>query len=189
MAKIRTFIAVEFSEELKKEIIQIQQRLKRDLRNLKWVPYSNFHLTLKFLGDVESKRIPEMAEGLALAIEGIKTFSVGFAGLGGFPEILKPRVIWLGVDRGKKELIQLQEAVEKELTFQGFAPEKKPYSPHLTLARSRRDTNLRVVGELLSQIKVQPTRTDLIQSIRIMKSDLRPQGPIYTCLKEIPLLG
>ena len=189
MTKIRTFVAVEFSEDVKEEISNIQARLKRELGNLKWVPKRNLHLTLKFLGDVEPERIPEIAQGLSAAVQRFKPFSLGLGGLGAFPGMNKPKVIWMGLTIGRRELVQLQKAVESELVIQGFSKERRPYHPHLTLARSRRNTNLLTVGQILDKIEVQPTDTELIQSVKIMKSDLRPNGPVYTCLEKISLSG
>lgn len=186
MAPIRTFIAVELSDNLKAEIAYLQQLLKKDLGNLKWVPTTNFHLTLKFLGDIEAQRVPAITEGLARAVKETAPFSIRFTRLGGFPGLQQPRVLWLGVEEGKSELIELQKSVERELAQVGFAAEKKEsFSPHLTLARAREETNLSAIGTKLAQIHTEPTRSDLITSIKLMKSDLRPGGPIYTCLQEI----
>lgn len=185
MAEIRTFIAVEFSEELKDEIGQIQRRLKGELGSLKWVAQSNFHLTLKFLGDVDVRKIQIMKEGLTKAVQAMESFALGFAEVGGFPKIDSPRVVWLGVKQGREGLLRLQKVVDQELITQGFPPEKHSFSPHLTLARSKPDSDLSLIGQRLRQISIKGTRTDLIRSIRIMKSDLRPAGPVYTCLEEI----
>ncbi|MCK4257742.1 MAG: RNA 2',3'-cyclic phosphodiesterase [Halanaerobiales bacterium] len=187
MAQIRIFIAIEFSDKLKEEIDQIQLKLKSQLGLLKWVPRTNFHLTLKFLGDVESKRIGEMVEGLTQSVQDIKPFIIGFTQIGGFPKNHAPRVIWLGANEGKDELINLQKIVDKKLTYFGFGEESKKnvYKPHLTLARAREHTDVSTVGRRLSEIQIQPTSTELIQSIQIMKSDLRPKGPVYTCLEKI----
>lgn len=185
MALVRTFVAVELSEGLKGEIGRVQQRLKKELGQLKWVPESNYHLTLKFLGDVESRRISELAEGLARAVKGTNDFTLGFAGVGGFPKTAQPRVVWIGVTDGREELVRLHKVVDQELQSQGFAPDKMGYSPHLTLARAREDSDLRAIGERLSKIQVDPLGADLVRSIKLMKSDLRPGGPIYTCLEEI----
>lgn len=186
MALIRTFIAVEFSQSLKKELAVLQKDLKSRLGDLKWVPQANFHLTLKFLGDVESKRISEIVASLKEAVQDLRVFSLNLAGLGGFPKIDHPKVVWIGVKQGRVELIRLQQAVEDALAAQGFDRERRSYSPHLTLARSRDYTDLKAVGEALQGIKEPVTATDQVRSIKLMKSDLRPGGPVYTCLAEIP---
>lgn len=185
MAQIRTFVAVELSEAIKEQIGQVQQKLKQELGDLKWVSRNNFHLTLKFLGDVESRQIPKMAEGLTQALQEMERFSLGFAGVGGFPRTVEPRVIWIGIDEGREQLIRLQQVVDEALRVQGFPPETKRYSPHLTLARTREDSDLRQVGERLERIFVPAIGRDQVEAIRIMKSDLRPGGPVYTCLQEI----
>lgn len=185
MALIRTFIAVEFSEELKTEIARIQQAMKQEMGPLKWVQATNFHLTLKFLGDVESSKIGALGEGLARAVKGTTPFYVGFAGVGGFPKTQHPRVLWLGIDRGKSELVSLQKVVDDELALQGYPRETKSFSPHLTMARTNEGTNLTEIGQKLVHMRVEPTSSDLIRCIRVMKSDLRPGGPVYTCLKQI----
>lgn len=185
MALVRTFIAIEFSESLKEEISEIQKSLKGELSKLKWVSKDNFHLTLKFIGDVESKRIPKLTEGLKRAVQGREPFMINLAGLGGFPKIHFPKVVWIGVNQGREGLVQLQKLVEDDLVAQGFDREVRPYSPHLTLARSKDYTDLKAVGDVLKGFRQPMTREELVQSIRIMKSDLRRGGPIYTCLEEI----
>lgn len=185
MAEIRAFLAVDLSDQLKDEIGQIQIKLKKGIKNIKWVRRDNFHLTLKFLGNIDSNKLPDLKDGLSRVIQGRDIFSVNFNRLGGFPNIFRPKIIWLGVDQGKSELMNLQKIVETELLSQGFPKERSAYSPHLTLGRAKRDTDLSLFSQILKQTNITLTQNTIIKSIKIFKSDLQSTGPIYSCLEEI----
>ncbi|MCG8639229.1 MAG: RNA 2',3'-cyclic phosphodiesterase [Desulfobacterales bacterium] len=185
MAEIRAFLAVDLSDLLKDEIAQIQLKLKKGIKNVKWVRKSNFHLTVKFLGNIDSAKLPDLKDGLSRIIRGRDSFSLNFNRLGGFPNTFRPKIIWLGVDQGKSELTNLQKIVETELLSQGFPKERSGYSPHLTLGRAKRDTDLILFGQILKQTSITLTQNTFVKSIKIFKSDLQSAGPIYSCLEEI----
>jgi 2'-5' RNA ligase len=136
---IRVFLAVELSSGIRENLFSLQQELKKTLPPVNWVRPESIHLTVKFLGYVEPSRISQ----LLLALEPIGTTQPGFSievqGVGVFPQIKHPRILWVGVTGKTHALQELVLEIEAALEPLGFPPEEKPYHPHLTLARIKRD--------------------------------------------------
>ena len=188
---LRTFIAVPFPAEIISKIAKITTYLQTQTPNkaLKWVAPDNMHLTLKFLGDVREDRKQELNLCLQKALQKQTTFNITIEGMGMYPNARQPRVVWLGIkDQGN--LKQIHNELAKAL--QGFdpAPEKRAFSPHLTIARVRQNgghNTVRQIGEVLSQFKVDSLGSFEVQTVHLFKSDLTRRGPIYTSLFALPL--
>lgn len=196
---IRAFLAVELAEDLRKRIAQAQQDLRqrldretsRDVR-IAWVQPASIHLTIKFLGDTDEELVEPLHEGILRAVAGHRAIHVPIERLGCFPRPQQPKVLWVGAserweqghDAGR--LQSLHEAVEACCRSFGFAPEGRPLSPHLTLARVK--AGERLVGQLLAKAGVMdrplPLGTLAVNSVVLMKSELRPTGSVYTKLWE-----
>ncbi|MCK4648773.1 RNA 2',3'-cyclic phosphodiesterase [bacterium] len=187
MEKVRTFIATKLTPEILSNISKLQEELKKTVLEVKWVKPENIHLTLKFLGHI----IPEELEKVKLATrEALKPFApfeISVSGLGAFPKINYPRIIWTGIDKGKEELKRIAFSIEKNLAKIGFAREKKSFSPHLTLGRVKSSKGRERLIEALSLVKTSNLGSMRVAKIFIVKSELRPQGPVYTTLEEIDL--
>ncbi|MCM8766279.1 MAG: RNA 2',3'-cyclic phosphodiesterase [Candidatus Omnitrophica bacterium] len=185
---MRTFIAVEISEEVRKEIVQIQEELKKTEADVKWVESKNMHLTLKFLGEVEAEKIELIKENLRRITQEIKSFEIAFQGLGVFPNLEFPRVVWVGIEKGKEEMVKLAMKIDDELQKLGFPKERRPFSCHLTLGRVRssknRDKLKRAIKER-ENFKIKSIM-DLKECI-LFRSQLTPAGPIYTALAQFNL--
>jgi 2'-5' RNA ligase len=185
---LRTFVAVNFSPELRRALAEAGAGLSRSTpqRAMQWVKADNIHLTLKFLGDVPTDRIPEIAEALTASVGVVEPFQFTATGLGCFPNIRKPRVVWAGVEEeGARKLIALAAAVEAALNPLGFPKEARPFSPHLTLGRVRRETPPPDAARVGQAVAAQPMArwgTQAVSAIHLMKSDLQPGGSIYTTL-------
>ena len=197
---IRAFLAVELPEELRARLAQVQQdlrqRLSRSLPNavrLSWVQPAAIHLTIKFLGDMDESVIEPMRAAIAQAMEGYHTIQVPLERLGVFPRPQQPRVLWVGPSESweqgddAKHLAALHRAVEVCSQAVGFAPEGRSLSSHLTLARIKEGE--REFGQALARSGVLDRPTEIgtlpIASIVLMKSDLRPTGPVYAKLWEV----
>jgi 2'-5' RNA ligase len=197
---IRAFLAVELPEVLLSRLAQVQQdlqaRLSRNLiKNvrLSWVRPAAIHLTIKFLGDMDEAVIELLRVAIMRAMEGHRTIQIPLERLGVFPRPQQPRVLWIGPseswDQGDdaKRLTALHQAVEECCHSLGFAPEGRPLSPHLTLARIREGE--REFGQQLVRSGVMDNPIEsgafAVTSIVLMKSDLRPTGPVYTKLWEV----
>jgi len=184
---MRTFIAIEVSEEIKKMLGQIETHLKYAGADVKWVRPEIVHLTLKFLGNVSLKLIEEIKKLLDQMAGDHKCFELGISRVGAFPKIEYPRVIWVGIGQGKEDAAQLAKALEQGLANLGFLPEKRAFSPHLTLGRVRSPQNRAQLKELL-QSTAFPQKTMQAKKLTLFKSTLTKQGAIYQPLYEAKLV-
>ena len=191
MDKIRTFIAIELPSDVKTTLNRLQIDLGANKNNsVKWVNPESIHLTLKFLGNVDTEAIPKISTAITIAVKNAKPFSLSLSELGAFPNTRSPRVIWVGLKGDTDMLSGLQKNLEQSLAAIGFLPENKPFSPHLTLGRVRngvRPNQRRALAERLSVAKLKTRPEMYVTSINLMKSDLTPQGAIYTQLSGISL--
>ncbi|MDH4236894.1 MAG: RNA 2',3'-cyclic phosphodiesterase, partial [Nitrospira sp.] len=199
---IRAFLAVELAEDLRAQLAGIQQDLKRRLSRefskevrVSWVQPSSIHLTLKFLGDIDEPLIEPLRHTIEQAINGQRALRIPIERLGVFPRLEQPRVIWMGAseswERGPDaaRLPILHRVIEDCCRSFGFASEERPLRPHLTLARIK--AGERQVGLALAQSgaldRPMVVGSLAINAIVLMKSELRPAGPVYTKLWEARL--
>ena len=193
---LRTFVAIDLPPALHNAVAAEQARLQRHLsqtgpaRSLTWSPTGNIHLTLRFLGDTAPRQRRDLIESLQTAAAGWRPFRLTVAGVGGFPNLRRPRVLWLGMDGDLAALTALQVAVETLVQGVGFAAEEKSFSPHLTLARSRRDASPRdmaAVGQAVGDYTPDlPPTAATIDYLVYFQSALRPGGAVYTPLAVVP---
>ena len=192
MEKIRTFIAIELSESIKDDLTKLQERLKGEAPrgSVRWVRAEGIHLTLKFLGDVPADQIGEITKALQKSCQGFAPFSLSCGGLGCFPNLKRPRVMWVGIQEETGTLAQLQKAIEENVAPLGYPPEKRKFSPHLTLGRVQRRVSsgdLRRLGELVGASEIGTLGHMEVRSVNLIRSDLRPSGAVYTRLAEVEL--
>ncbi len=193
---LRTFVAIDLPPALHHAVAAEQTRLQRHLtptglaRRLAWSPTGNLHLTLRFLGDTEPGQRRALIDALRTAATGWQPFRLTVAGVGGFPNLHRPRVLWLGMDGDLAALTALQGTVETLVQGVGFAAEGKSFSPHLTLARSRRDAtprDLAAVGQAVAAYAPDlPSTAATIDHLVYFHSDLQPAGAVYTPLIVVP---
>jgi len=193
---LRTFIAIELDEPLRLALGRVQTKFKRQMsqRDVKWVAVENIHLTLKFLGDTPRRRLPEIEAALRAACAGHAPFEVSIEGRGCFPNIRRPRVIWVAVRDAQggqgQSLARLQAAVEQYIAPLGWPTEERGFSPHLTLGRVARGLEREVeeaVGRAVEKTVVEQIGVQRVTAVSLMQSDLQPTGPIYTRLLHVPL--
>lgn len=187
--EIRTFIAIEISNEVSKKIQKIQSELKPLIKaRVSWPKCENIHLTLKFLGDVSLDKIDSIKEELKKACKRLSPLEMSLGGIGTFPNFRRPRVIWLGVNRGSQELIQLAGSVENAMKKLGFSPERRKFTPHLTLGRIRQGgINLEDIEPKLAKYNKPDIPIIKVEKFVLIKSELHPKGAIYTTLEEFSL--
>ena len=178
---MRTFIALELSNEIQKELSRLQEELNKADADVKWVKPDNIHLTLKFLGNVEDAKIEQIKKILEGISSKEKLFEISLSGLGAFPDLNHPRVLWVGLDTGSPEAKRIAASLETELQKIGFPKEERPFSAHLTLGRVKSGRNKAKLKEKLSSLQVQP-KSSAINNITLFQSTLTPKGPIYTPL-------
>ena len=130
---MRTFIAIEFDSETKKNITDLQNRIKNDCKKGNFTSKENLHLTMHFLGEIEQDDIEDVIEAMSLTSAMNRKFEINFEKTGYFDRGEKC-IIWLGLQKSR-ELVRLYEIREKNLGKQGFRRERTAFTPHVTLAR------------------------------------------------------
>jgi len=181
----RLFVALRLPEELVAGVVEVQERLRRALADVKWVEPKNLHLTLKFLGDVPEGRVADVRRGLEAASE-IQPFRIALGGVGAFPSPGNPRVIWVGLTEGVARFSRLAGAVDRALADKGFVPEVRPPSPHLTIGRVRGPANLDALKRLMGEIGAADVGGFECTEMRLYRSVLTARGPLYTILGAFP---
>lgn len=184
---IRSFIALDLPEDTRKRLAALQELLKRSRARVRWVNPSSIHLTLKFLGNIHPTQVDDIAATAALTVRNEHPLTLYAKGLGAFPSLRKPRVIWVGLQGQVERLGGIQARLEKALQPLGFAPEKRPFRPHLTLGRIKDRGGLENLVDALAALDVPEFNSFDADEIILYKSDLRPTGAIYTKLHRIPL--
>jgi 2'-5' RNA ligase len=186
LSVVRAFIAIELSLEIYGRLDQVINQLNDCLSGMpiRWVPARNIHLTVKFLGDVSVANL-EMLENIILSEANCRpAFEVSIGELGAYPSLRRPRVIWVGV-KAPPELTDFQRGVEAETARLGYTPEKRAFTPHLTLGRVSRNANsedVKEIGLVLGDCKVGFLGATRIKSACLFRSDLKPGGAVYSKL-------
>jgi RNA 2',3'-cyclic 3'-phosphodiesterase len=181
--QIRAFIAVDIERtEIVAKLEEVQREIRSSEADLKRVEKENLHITMRFLGDIS----PSMAERVVYALKGVKfePFAASLHGIGVFPKMSFPRVIWAGVKKGEDNLIDIYRQLETGLDQVGFRPEHESYTPHVTLFRVRSGRHRESLVEVL--LKNQETEFGEfdIRAIQLKRSILTPKGPIYSTIGE-----
>ena len=191
MEQVRSFIAIELPNELKVGLSQLEAQLKSGKQpGVKWVnPYS-IHLTLKFLGSIAVDKISQITKSMSEAVQGISPFHLEVKELGAFPNLRRVQVVWVGISGEVDKLGQLQQRIESNLARLGFAPESRPFTPHLTLARLRNQASLderQRLGELIAGTRFEVAYTIKVDTISLMRSQLTREGAIYSRISAVGL--
>lgn len=188
----RAFIAILLSPEVRDAVTDEVERLRPLSRAVAWVPRDNLHLTLRFLGEQSEERLADALVALESVAEGGEPFTLGLHGLGAFPGLERPRILWVGVAEGALAARELQARLESGLTERGFPPEARPWHPHLTVGRVFDERRWRreatpALRQAVAQAGNRPVARLSITAISLMKSDLGPGGSRYTALASRPL--
>lgn len=184
MEKIRTFIAVPLPPEIIREFTLLVDSLRRYSQGIRWVKPASIHLTMKFLGNLTAGEVTKVFEGMNDVFrESHPEFSLTVGGLGAFPNIKRPRVLWVGMKgTGYESLCNLQSQIETVLGERGFPRENRKFSPHFTVGRIKSLQNIQELMERFTQYPF-PKKILTVKRIDVMKSILRPGGAVYSVLK------
>lgn len=181
---MRTFIAIPVPQDIKEMAASVRKSLEGTGADVKWVEEENYHITVKFLGDIDPQMVDNIYIHLNTISENYHSFALKVKGIGFFPNANHPRVIWLGINGELEKANLLGERIDTFLSEEGFEPERKR-SFHLTLGRIRSPKGqkelLEEVNKLNKNIK---SRTFLVNKIDFMESRLTPQGPNYILHKS-----
>jgi 2'-5' RNA ligase len=180
---IRSFLAFDIeSDTVLNRLATAQNLLVQTDADLKLVEPQNIHITVRFLGNIT----PAMVENIFEEMKQVQfvPFNVQIKGLGAFPDLRYPRVVWAGMTEGADQLKNVFSQLEPRLRGLGFTPDHKGFSPHLTIARVRSGRNKAQLAEFITENANYDFGTIKAQCLRLKKSDLTPKGPIYSTLKD-----
>ncbi len=177
---IRAFIALELPEH----IVGVLERLQAGMRSLglvaRWVRPENLHVTLKFLGQTLMPQAEAVGKCLPQVVTGSGPLSLRAKGVGVFPGIRRPRVIWVGLADLEGGLLRLHRKLEEHLAPLGFSEENRPFRGHLTLGRFKGDPQGRILANVLEAFREFETESFFLESLILFRSDLTPKGPVYS---------
>lgn len=183
----RAFIAIELPDEISAFIHKIQERLRSYGLKARWVRPENIHLTLKFLGDINNEYIKKAGDAIISAASENASMSLGAKGIGVFPGVKRPRVIWTGIVGQKKELADLQKTLDGNFETIGFPKEKRPFKGHLTIGRIKGKIDARRLVDAMKEFGRFESKTFMADEVVLFKSELKPSGAVYTKLMSAAL--
>ena len=181
---VRSFIAFDIdNESILKKIGETQKVLAATGADLKLVEPQNIHITLRFLGNITTSMIEKIHEKMKEVQ--FTPFEAKIQGVGAFPHLRYPRVLWAGITQGADQLQSVFSQLEPRLRSLGFAPDSKGFSPHLTIARVKSGRNKAELGKCVTENADNDFGIVKASCLRLKRSDLTPKGPIYSTLREV----
>ncbi len=186
---MRLFVAVGLGDALRGRLAEVTALLSRRLRGVAWVRPENVHLTLKFLGEVGEGEVPALRGALDETARRHSPFGLSAGGLGAFPSSERPRVIWAGLEGDRESLSRLVADLEEACSSLGFAPEDRPYHPHLTLGRVKSPAGAGGLEKVFREARADSLGPLGVDVILLMKSTLSADGALHEVLSEHRLTG
>ena len=181
---IRSFFSFDIEDHtIIRRLTEAQRMLANTGANLKLVKPQNIHLTIRFLGDISPAMVDAIYEEMKQL--SFTPFTVELTGLGAFPKLNYPRLVWAGIRKGADELKEVFGELEPRLRGLGFKPDNKGFSPHLTIARVRTGRNKAQLINIIRELEDHEFGAVKAECLRLKKSDLTPKGPIYSTLREV----
>lgn len=169
-----------------KRLGELAGGLKKGLAGASWVKPENIHLTLKFLGELSPARADEVAEALQGVAEGLEPFTLTASGVKGFPNLARPRVLWVGIEENEA-LLSLYEEIEQTLSYINIEKETRPFRAHLTLCRIRSAEGPSTIGAPARALGSDINVDFNVDSFELFKSVLKPGGAVHSIINSISL--
>ncbi len=186
--KIRSFLAFELPGEMKSIVSQVSQGLRPFPLNVRWVRETNIHLTVVFMGEVPSEQLESIEETVSRVCQASGPFHIWLKGVGLFPGMRKPRVLWIGVEGDIERLGEFRDALQEGLVPFGVKEERRPFRPHLTLGRFKKGgKGDRALVQALDRFEGLTSPRETLSELALFKSELKRDGAVYTRLKAWPL--
>jgi 2'-5' RNA ligase len=181
---MRIFLAVDLDSDLRRRLEELERELRPLMRRARWVRPESLHLTLRFFGETPPEAVETLASGLAQAFEGLPEFTLHFHGCGVFPDRRRPRVLWVGVREPPPALLSLQSRAESVARARGFAPERRGFDPHLTIARFREPE--RRIESVLGSVQKRDFGSTKVDEAILFESRPSPEGSSYLRIRGFP---
>lgn len=191
MSQLRAFIAIEIpldiQDAIQRQTARLRQTLGSDL--VRWAPAQNMHLTIKFLGEIAASHVDFLKQMLAREADAHPQFDLQIGGLGSYPTSRRPRILWVGL-HAPAGLTALQKSIEAGTSRLGYEQEELAFSPHLTIGRVRQNispADLSKIRAAMDNIQLGNIGTARVDSVHLIRSELKPNGSVYTKLFSAPL--
>jgi len=186
--RLRSFVAITLADPARTAVVEYLEHLRATIGGVTWTRAENLHLTLKFLGDVAVSRMPALTDRIRAAAAAQRPFAMRVIGVGAFPNLARPRALWVGVT--SPALGALVHAVETACEAGGFEPERRPLHPHVTLGRIRAPSRRGASDlALLAADGSREFGVATVESVVLFRSELRSSGARHTSLATWPLQG
>ncbi|HIE12407.1 MAG TPA: RNA 2',3'-cyclic phosphodiesterase [Desulfotomaculum sp.] len=186
--KLRLFWAITIPAAIREELAEIQAVFRRLQLDVKWVETENFHVTVRFLGSVDTSLIEPLMAEVSERVSGTAQFKLGFGGIGVFPSVKKPRVLWVGL-RGHEPVAVLHRQVEEAVVSLGLPREEKAFSPHVTIGRFRAAANCATLERKIAEVDARHVGEFTVTGLDLLASRLTRHGPVYSMLRRIAFSG
>ena len=180
---MRCFLAIDLDERTRGDIAAIAEALQEDFPKLRWVKPDTYHITLRYLGEISEEQVSAIQDSIKIPTH---TFTLHFTNTGAFPNARRPSVLWIGTD-ALPQLLACRETCETAARDIGLEPDTKPFHPHITLARARKNQRLGDVSSTLEQVSLDALDEFRADRVSLFKSTLTGNGPVYDIIAEFPL--
>lgn len=186
---VRTFTAVEITDEVLGRLQELIGLLRPVAADVKWIEPDKLHWTLNFLGDVDLREVPAVCKAAIQAAAEFEPFEIETFGLGAFPNVQRPRTIWVGVRQGCEQMIALQDALTSRLAKLGYRPEHRRFQPHLTIGRVRTGRGVAELAQLINEHAEFEIGAMYVPEVVVFSSTLESSGATYQALGRGKLGG
>lgn len=186
---MRLFTALDVEPDIKDGLHDAVLELRRTRAPVRWVRPEAMHLTLKFLGETPEEKLPSLESSLEKVCRPVCPFAVTIRGMGAFPALSRPRVLWAGVEEPSGIIGTLAGRLEKDLAVLGWKKEKRRFHPHVTVGRVKGNINLKQLSEAVSQFGDRVWGRQEMKGISLYRSHLEPAGARYEVLRYFPFSG
>ncbi len=185
---MRAFLAVELPADIRRALTHLQSQLAQPRADVKWTEEANLHVTMRFLGEITEQQRQGLEEMLRGAASHHPVATIQLTGLGAFPSLESPRILWIGVGEGKDWLTQLAGEFERELVLLGFAKEERPFAAHVTLGRVRSPRGRAQLMAAMRESAWRPPEPFCATHLTLFQSTLTSAGARYTPLASFPFV-
>ena len=184
---MRAFLAITLPEDVRRSLTVLQEDLAGSRADVKWVEPPNLHVTLKFFGEIAEQERQAIEALLARVAQREPRFTLAVEGVGAFPTLTAPRVVWVGLGEGKDAAARIAQTIDREGDASPLQREERPFAAHITLGRVRSGRNRPALVQRLRAVSWQPPGPWQVTSLTLYQSILGSEGPRYSALADIPL--
>jgi 2'-5' RNA ligase len=185
---VRLFVALQTPSEIRGALLPILEDLKETGADVRWEPSEKLHATVKFLGNTDQSLVPRLSSELRDIARSYGPVGVRFLGIGCFPNLRRPRVVWVGMEDSEGHLSRIHQSIETAAESLGFKKEDRVFHPHVTLGRVRSPRGLQDLLTRLQTITFESGRI-LLNELVLMRSELKAGGSVYSVKDTFPFAG